>query len=293
MDSRNFDLNLLRTLQALLETRSVSSAARRLHRSQPAVSAALSRLRDAIGDTLLVREGNRMVLSPRAERMLPRLRQLMTDLGQILEDYEFDPKRSERAFRIAATDDALEIIVGPTIERLRAAAPNAQFDLVSISEDVDRDLAAGRVDVVVGAYWWLRRLRHRVDLFTDHWVGISSSRNHYSLSEYTDAEHVLVAPHGRKPGVVDVELQRRRLVRRVTVTVPDFASAARLIASSSMIATIPGRIAAHYADHYPLRAFEPPLSLPILRMGLGTNARAFADPATSWLIEQIKMGATT
>jgi DNA-binding transcriptional LysR family regulator len=189
----------------------------------------------------------------------------MTDMEQTLEDYEFDPKKSERAFRIAATDDAIEIIVGPTIERLRAAAPNAQFDIVGISEDVDRDLKAGRIDVAIGARWWLRRLRHRAELFTDRWVGISSVRDHYSLREYTDAEHVLVAPHGRKTGVVDVELRPQRLERRVTVTVPDFASAARLVASSSMIATIPGRIAAHYADHYPGAAvfLSPVFGVPV------------------------------
>jgi DNA-binding transcriptional LysR family regulator len=288
MNIRTFDLNLLRALQALLETASVSTAARRLYLTQPATSAALRRLRHALGDPLLIREGNRMSLSPRAERLLPRVRLLMADLEQILVDDQFDPESSARGFRIAATDDAIEIIVGPAIERLRNAAPRAQFDILSVSEDVERDLAQGKIDIAIGADWWLRRVRHRVALFADRYIGISSTRRRFSLSAYTEAEHVLVAPHGRKPGVVDTELRKQRLIRRVTLTVPDFASAARLVASGSLIATIPRRIAAHYAEHYSLHLFNPPLPLPTLQVSLAASPRALADPAVSWLIAQIK-----
>jgi LysR family transcriptional regulator, nod-box dependent transcriptional activator len=108
---RNFDLNLLRALHALLENCNVSAAARQLNLSQPATSAALSRLRHALGDVLLVRDGNRMSLSSRAERLLPRVRLVMTEIELALRDDPFDPTTSERAFRIAATDDAIEIIV--------------------------------------------------------------------------------------------------------------------------------------------------------------------------------------
>jgi DNA-binding transcriptional LysR family regulator len=288
MNIRTFDLNLLRALYALLDSESVSGAARRLNLTQPATSAALGRLRHALGDQLLIRSGNQMILTPRAERLLPRLRVLMTDLEQALGDDEFDPERTERAFRIAAIDDAIEIIVGPTIERLRTAAPHARFDIISISENVELELAEGKIDVAIGADWWLRRVRQRTPLFTDSYIGISGSRRRPSLSAYVNAEHVLVAPHGRKPGVVDDELRRKGLERRVTVTVPDFASAARLVVAGPMIATIPTRIATHYAKHYPLHMFEPPLALPGLEMSLAAHPRALADPAVSWLIAQLK-----
>ena len=124
---RTFDLNLLRALHALLENCNVSAAARQLNLSQPATSAALSRLRRALGDVLLVRNGNRMSLSPRAERLLPRVRLLMSEIELALRDDRFDPTTSERAFRIAATDDAIEIIVTPLIERLGIAAPASSW----------------------------------------------------------------------------------------------------------------------------------------------------------------------
>jgi len=86
---RTFDLNLLRALHALLENSNVSAAARQLNLSQPATSAALSRLRHALGDVLLVRDGNCMSLSPRAERL--RVRLLMTEIELALRDDRFDP----------------------------------------------------------------------------------------------------------------------------------------------------------------------------------------------------------
>ena len=153
---KTFDLNLLRALHALLENCNVSAAARQLNLSQPATSAALSRLRHALGDVLLVRDGNRMSLSPRAERLLPRVRLLMTEIELALRDDRFDPTTSERAFRIAATDDAIEIIVTPLIERLRIAAPGILMDIVGVAEDVAGDLAAGKIDVAIAAGWWLR-----------------------------------------------------------------------------------------------------------------------------------------
>jgi DNA-binding transcriptional LysR family regulator len=289
MNIRNFDLNLLRALDALLETASVTAASRRLGLTQPAASAALARLRHALGDPLLVREGNRMSLSSRAERLAPRVRLLMAELEQALGDERFDPTRSERNFRIAATDDAIEILITPVIERTRAVAPQAQFEIVGLAEDVERDLAHGVVDIAVGGDWWLRRVRQREPRFTDRYVVLSAERRRLGLAAYARADHVLVAPHGRRPGTVDIALRKRGMSRRVSVTVPDFASAARLAASRpTLVATMPGRIAAHYAQHYSLQVFDPPLALPSIEFCLAASLRSRADPAVRWLMAQIR-----
>ena len=291
MNIQTFNLNLLRALLALLESRSVSSASRQLNLTQPATSAALARLRQAFGDALLVREGNSMVLSPRAVRMLPRLRILMEEIEQTLSDETFDPRTTSRTFRIAATDDAIEIILTPLIVTLRDAAPNALIDILAVSEAVAHDLAAGKIDVAVTADWWLRQIKAREPLFTDRYVGLAARRKKYSLAEYVKAEHVLVAPHGRKTGVVDAALKKLGYARRVSVTVPDFASAARLVASSGMLATMPSRIAAHHARHYSLHVFEPPVALGELSIGIGSSIRGRSDPAIVWLAEQIRAHA--
>jgi DNA-binding transcriptional LysR family regulator len=210
---KTFDLNLLRALHALLENCNVSAAARQLNLSQPATSAALSRLRRA-----------RMSLSPRAERLLPRVRLLMTEIELALRDDRFDPTTSERTFRIAAIDDAIEIIVTPLIERLRIAAPGILMDIVGVAEDVAGDLAASKIDVAIAAGWWLRHARNREPLLRDRYVGISGNKKRFDLAAYASAQHVLVAPHGRNPGVVDSALRKIGMTRKVAITVPNFAT---------------------------------------------------------------------
>jgi DNA-binding transcriptional LysR family regulator len=288
---KTFDLNLLRALHALLENCNVSAAARQLNLSQPATSAALSRLRHSLSDVLLVRDGNRMSLSPRAERLLPRVRLVMTEIELALRDDLFDPTTSERAFRIAATDDAIEIIVTPLIERLRIAAPGILMDIVGVAEDVVNDLAAGKIDVAIAAGWWLRQALNRELLLSDRYVGISGSKKRYDLANYAGAQHVLVAPHGRNPGVVDRALRKIGMTRKVVITVPDFASAARLVATGSMIATMPSRIAVHYSKHYRLNVFELPLQLPELDIAVASHPRTMSDPAIIWLMDEIRVGA--
>jgi DNA-binding transcriptional LysR family regulator len=285
---RSFDLNLLRALHALLENCNVSAAARQLNLSQPATSAALSRLRQALGDVLLVRDGNRMSLSPRAERLLPRVRLVMTEIELALRDDLFDPTTSERTFRIAATDDAIEIIVTTLVERLRVAAPRILMDIVGVAEDVASDLAASKIDVAIAAGWYLRYARNREPLLRDRYVGISGGRKRFDLANYAGAEHVLVAPHGRNPGVVDIALRKIGMTRKVAITVPDFGSAARLVATGSMIATMPSRIAVHYSKHYRLNVFELPVQLPELDIAVASHPRAMSDPAIIWLMDNIR-----
>ena len=97
-----------------------------------------------------------------------------------------------------------------------------------------------------------------------------------------------MAPHGRNPGVVDSALRKIGMTRKVAVTVPDFASAARLVASGSMIATMPSRIAVHYSKHYRLNVFELPLQLPELDIAVASHPRAMSDPAIIWLMDEIR-----
>jgi DNA-binding transcriptional LysR family regulator len=215
----------------------------------------------------------------------------MADIEETLCDDRFDPRASERAFRIAATDDAIEIIVAPMMERIRAAAPSVLLEIVSLSEEVGGDLATGKIDVAIAAEWWLRHVRSRERLFNDRYVGMCRDRRQFTLEEYARADHILVAPHGHKPGVVDVALRRHGLSRRVVLTVPDFASAARIVSTGGVIATMPSRIATHYVRHYPLHLFEPPLPPPELGISLATHGRSMSDPAIAWLVTVIKANA--
>jgi DNA-binding transcriptional LysR family regulator len=288
MNTMAFDLNLLKVLDAVLATCSVSAASRLVGLSQPATSAALARLRVGLGDPLLVRQGNRMVLSPRAERLVPRVRLVMREIEQVLAEESFDPATTKRAFRIAATDDVIEAILSTLFISIRSSAPGALIDAVAVSGRVEHDLATGKVDLAIAADWWLRRVRQRETILRDTYVGLRRKPGPLNLAAFLKQDHVLVAPHGRKPGVVDAALKRLGRERCVAITVPDFASAARLVAASEMIVTMPSLIAAHYAGAYRLHHFPPPLKLPSLDIAMASDPRSMADAGVAWLAEQIR-----
>src|SRR5262245_24254687 len=121
---RNIDLNLFRTLQPLLEERHVSRAAKRSFLSQPAMSRALDRLRDAFGDPLLVRSGRAYERTPRGERVLREIEPIMRRLNAIVHDQEFTPAQSHERFRVAMTDHGSTILLPKLLERLRKQAPH-------------------------------------------------------------------------------------------------------------------------------------------------------------------------
>jgi LysR family nod box-dependent transcriptional activator len=163
---RTFDLNLLRVLDALLTEPQVSAAARRLNLSQPATSAALLRLRNALADPLLVRVGNRMALTRLAEALRPKVRRLVAEIELTLgAPPDFDPATSERALRIAANDHAVVAVVSPLLQRLRRIAPRMRMEVLPFEDDFERRLAEGNYDVAVRDRWSMRTWRSLETLF--------------------------------------------------------------------------------------------------------------------------------
>src|SRR4051812_29515068 len=130
MNLNSLDLNLLVALDALLRDASVSRAAMRIGLSQPAASHALQRLRDLIGDPLLVRSGARMELTPRAQAMRGPLAQALDQVRGLFLPDDFDAASSERQFRLMMPDLAVELLMPPLMEKVTQAAPNVRIDVV-------------------------------------------------------------------------------------------------------------------------------------------------------------------
>jgi DNA-binding transcriptional LysR family regulator len=130
MNLSSLDLNLLVALDALLSEANVSRAAMRIHLSQPATSHALQRLRDLIGDPLLVRVGARMELTPRAQALRGPLAQALEQVRALFVPDDFDAARSERQFRLMMPDLAVELLMPPLMEKITQAAPNVRIDVV-------------------------------------------------------------------------------------------------------------------------------------------------------------------
>src|SRR5258708_277769 len=130
MNLNSLDLNLLVALDALLREANVSRAAMRIGLSQPAASHALQRLRDLIGDPLLVRNGARMELTPRAQALRAPLAQALDQVRSLFIADEFDAARSERQFRLMMPDLAVELLMPPLMEKITKIAPNVRIDVV-------------------------------------------------------------------------------------------------------------------------------------------------------------------
>jgi DNA-binding transcriptional LysR family regulator len=147
------DLNLLVALDALLDTGSVKKAAQRLALSASATSHTLARLRDLLDDPLLVRSGQKLVLTPRAERLRPRVRALVEDIAQVLApEPAFDPGRLRRTFTVAATDHLSMLVMEPLSRVLTQAAPSVNLYLGPVYRDTMDRLRDGSLDLAMGAF---------------------------------------------------------------------------------------------------------------------------------------------
>jgi DNA-binding transcriptional LysR family regulator len=284
------DGSALPALAALLETRSVTLAARRLGVTQSAMSHSLARLREQLGDPLLVRTGRGMVLSARAEEMVPRLRAALEQLRLALAaPAAFEPARSTRVFRIAAADYVEFVLLPGLVSRLTAEAPGVDLWITRHGPSV-LSLAQGEEDLqirILRAEDEVAGLRARA-LFRDRFVCVA--RHGHPLLEgplsperFAAARHAFIAPGGGPGGPVDRALAELGLSRRVAVAVPHFLVAPRLVAGSDLVLTLAERVARAFAAHLPITIFEPPLPLPTFTLSLVWHERLEADPGHAWL----------
>ena len=168
MDLRGFDLNLLLVLHLLLMERSVSKTAERLQLSQPAVSAALNRLRTALKDPILVRDGLQMAPTPRAEQLVEPVQAIVTAIERTLADPKpFDCRSISRTFRIATNDYGAFILMPFLLNRLQKIAPQVTIEIWDIALDVETALREGEIDLVVADAWTLRHCKCRETLFPE------------------------------------------------------------------------------------------------------------------------------
>jgi DNA-binding transcriptional LysR family regulator len=285
----SFDLNLLRVLDALLSARSVSGAARRLELSQPATSAALARLRKVLGDPVLVRNGNRMVATPLAEELRPRVARILEDIGGAFSAAaKFDPATTERRFRIGANDYAALVLLAPLARRFRQLAPRATLEILHCDASPDSGLVTRELDLVVADRWSLRGVRDQETLFHESFVSIVRADHprisrRPTLEKFLEEDHALISPQGVSPGVLDHALEARGRSRRVALTVPHYLVAPVIVAHTDLIMTLPRRVADYFTGAQGLRAFAPPVALQGFDVVMAFHPRSVTETPIQWL----------
>lgn len=285
------DLGLLVSLDALLQEGSVTGAARRMGLSTPAMSHALARIRERLGDPILVRSGRGMVLTPRAVELRPQVHAVVTEARRTLEPARpFAPEALTRGFVVHASDYVLTIVGGVVDALLRAEAPGVSVRFVPNAPDDAAQLRDQGSDLAVGIYGDLpQEMRHR-QLLTDRFVCVvradhPSVGRRFTLEQFAALRHVQIAPRGLPGGYLDDVLRARGLARTVARAVPYFLTALQLVAETDYVLTVSERIARRMAPSLGLRVLEVPLELRPYALSLVWHPRVDTDPAHRFLRE--------
>jgi DNA-binding transcriptional LysR family regulator len=288
MNLNSLDLNLLVALDALLKEASVSRAAMRIGLSQPAASHALQRLRDLIGDPLLVRTGARIELTPRALALRGPLAQTLDQVRALFMPDEFDARRSERHFRLMMPDLAVELLMPPLMEKITKQAPAVTIDVVPWrGPAIFTPEFARTIDLVISIGDAFKGF-HRQRLYTDS-DALAVRRNHRvgatlkKREAFLAARHVAVVIRGQNEDLIDTWLRSKGIERRIALVVPGYIEALHVAARTDLVAFVPRRLIAALARQLSLKPVMPPLDPGIDEQHMFYPTRAQFDPGSIWL----------
>jgi DNA-binding transcriptional LysR family regulator len=282
------DLNLLVTLDVLLDVGSVARAARRLRLSPSAMSRALARLRTTTGDPLLVRAGRGLVATPRALELRDRVGQLVQDGQAVLRPVEMlDLKRLVRTFTLRTSDGFVESFGPSLIARVGKDAPGVRLRFLQKPDRDSTPLREGAVDLETGVIGEMTgpEIRTQV-LFRDRFVGVvrrghALSRGRITPARYAAGRHILVSRRGLDGGPIDEALKPLGLERQVVTIVGGFSAALALARTSDLIASVPERHTTTLRAG--MHSFPLPVALQEVTVSLLWHPRVDADPAHRWL----------
>jgi DNA-binding transcriptional LysR family regulator len=292
IDLRRLDLNLLVTFEVLMTERSVTRAAERLNRTQSAVSHALARLREQVGDPLLVKMGGRMTPSPFAERLIDDVRPILRSIQRVLMPPQpFDAATSTRTFRIAVSD------IAPTLfPRLMAAvsrsAPRVTVDWVTETPQTPLAVADGQIDVAfVASALKLPEGIAREEAGDIPWATFMRAdhpaRRAWNAAAWGRWPHVLVQIGNSLQSPVTAASTGAREQRHVAARVLNFSAVAPLLARTECVATLPAIVMHEALERFGLCALPPPFAVPSMPHRFIWSERLTNDPALAWLRREL------
>jgi DNA-binding transcriptional LysR family regulator len=284
------DLNLLVALNALIEERNVSAAARRLHISQPAMSGSLNRLRDFFGDELLVPAGRQMALTQRGEELHGPVRDALNFIRfRITTPTQFDPATSDRRFTIGASDYAYDVLIADAIAAASAMAPGVSFEVTLSGPGALERLDRGELDLFFTIDDRLNDEHPKQALFEDEHVVVCWSGSRYGASigraEFLAAPHAIAVLGPESfPSFIENFFKQHKIQRRVEVSLPSFSALPHALMGTDRLATMYRRHAEYFAGFLPLVLHEPPIALPAVREMVQWHRVGAEDAGLKWLL---------
>lgn len=285
-----YDLNLLPVFMALMEERSVTRAAERLGITQPALSNALTRLRDMLVDPLFIRERYGMQPTQKAEELAPVIAAALASLDEaVLGQQAFDAAKAKQLITIAPNSYVEFVLVPAVVARLRERAPGIRLRLTPFGTDLsETGVMSGTTAMVLG-----RIIEPPDNLIVQHLMdeGLSCvvRADHpvvdkrLTKKQYEQMKHVNVVPPGRLRAGLFQALERQGLKREVAVSVTHFLAIPEMVAVSDYCATLPNQICRHLSNDKRLKVLPAPVDLGTFPVQLGWHARYRNDPAHRWL----------
>jgi DNA-binding transcriptional LysR family regulator len=290
------DLNLIRVLVAIADTRRVASAAALLDMSQPGVSNALRRLRQSFGDVLFVRTATGMMPTPLAIPLISAGREILTvHATKMLKSPQFDCATTDTEFRFAMSDVG-EMVFLPRIRlSCHREAPHASLRSVSLSPNaLGASLEDGRVDLAVGYFPDLRGNNcFQQKLFSHSFVCLVRSGNpivgkRLTANQFLEMEHAVVHAESRSQEMFERFLTRQGMERRVALRVSHYTSIPFVIANSDLVVTVPLAVGVSFAAIARLRLLKPPFDVPRFDIKQHWHRRVHQDPRNRWLRTQVE-----
>ncbi|GAB4359114.1 MAG: LysR family transcriptional regulator [Gammaproteobacteria bacterium] len=300
MNISKIDLNLLFYFDVLLREKSVTRAAQQLNITQPAMSNGLKRLRNLLNDPVLVRTSEGMVPTERAKSLQPVVRNILLTLEENLQPtIEFEPRESQRVFRIMTSDYAASTLIPPLLTKLRDLAPNTTLDIMTPSDVTFHDVENGKVDMAINRFEEIPQSFHQTTIWKDSFCCLVSSKNpvrhNFTLENYLKGRHVWVSKTGfgvgvgmnpedvQKLGWVDEALSRIGKQRNICVFTRNYHVALHLAREQDLIATLPTRAARLYRDDPNVAILPPPFEIPPMALQMIWSPLLNKDASHTWL----------
>jgi DNA-binding transcriptional LysR family regulator len=301
MNFLTLDLNLLRVFDAVMTEQNLTRAASRLAMTQPAVSNALRRLRDALGDELLIRTAHGVKPTPRAEELWPTVRRALSSLEEAVAPTSFDLAKVQATFRMAMADATAALWLPSLVRSIEKDAPRMNIRMVPLTTREPRPmLLRGDIDLAIGFFPGVvaqltsgpdTPIRHE-RLYSGEYVCVMR-KDHplanvdLTLDAYCSSNHLLVSFSGRANGLVDEALARYHRERRILLTVNQFFTAGRVVANSDLITVLPLHLIASTGMTGSLIAKKLPFPMPDVHIDMLWHERDARSAAHKWLRAQL------
>jgi len=295
MQLHQIDLNLLLVLEAIYTEGSITAAGIKLHLTQPAVSHALSRLRDLLQDPLFVREGRTMVQTSLARALMEPLRRALRGLEIALNEVaRFEPTTASKQFTVGLRDTFEPLVLPALMQRVTRAAPRVRITTVRFERrDLEAELASGRLDLALDILLPHGDAIRRRRLGVDRMVVVARRRHprlgkRLDLKTYLALGHVVASSRRAGPGVEDLALARRGLERDVRLRCQHYYAACRVVEQSDLLLTAPEHSVRVANQELENRILPLPFKVPALDVNLYWHANVENEPANRWLRDQIE-----